>query len=300
MEQDARDIEQFKWRMAIICDNCTSVLSPCVTNLDPSQFLFKDLAINCPICGSSLRKAHGDILFLGKPASLQWFEDTRRRHALLAHEVVSALQIALATEPISVLNITWRAKEFSSFMDKVHRKQADKPFVQISDVAGVRVVHHLRRDRSAIEKIVTDNFDVLEKVKSPDVDAEGQFGYAASHYIVKLGRHISDDKRKMLGGLKCEIQIRTVLEDAWAEMSHHLTYKRAQVPKDVSRAMKRLAAQVEACDVNFDEIAAKLPVSKRDPRLPTEGDTVVFPDKVWEDKRALPQADSVIRSLKKE
>ena len=60
-------------------------------------------------------------------------------------------------------------------------------------------------------------------------------------------------------GLKCEIQIRSVLQHAWAEIEHDLGYKsEIAIPKGIRRNFSRLAGLLEIADKEFQEIRSFL------------------------------------------
>jgi thymidylate synthase len=60
-----------------------------------------------------------------------------------------------------------------------------------------------------------------------------------------------DDLKDML----CEVQMRTVLQDAWAIIDHHLIYKKeSAVPKALQRKLNSLAGLFETADDQFEQI----------------------------------------------
>jgi putative GTP pyrophosphokinase len=85
-------------------------------------------------------------------------------------------------------------------------------------------------------------------------------GYRSTHIICDLG-----DKRTSLPeyapykGLLFEIQIRTVLQHAWAEISHERNYKLAGVlPKHLERRLNLAAGNLETLDRELDAIASAI------------------------------------------
>lgn len=62
-----------------------------------------------------------------------------------------------------------------------------------------------------------------------------------------------------LSGLKAEIQIRTILMHAWADVSHKISYKREEdVPTHLRRKLNRLIALFEIADDQFDSIVKEI------------------------------------------
>ena len=79
-------------------------------------------------------------------------------------------------------------------------------------------------------------------------ETESEFGYKGLHLDLKL-----DDERKILpeyvgfGDQQFEVQIRTIVQDAWSEVDHKLKYKK-EIPSDIKRRIYRLAALFELAD----------------------------------------------------
>jgi len=72
---------------------------------------------------------------------------------------------------------------------------------------------------------------------------------------VKLGKGSSGARYDDLKKLNCEIQVRTVLQDAWAIIDHHLIYKReSDIPTKLQRKLNGLAGLFETADNQFDNI----------------------------------------------
>ena len=86
----------------------------------------------------------------------------------------------------------------------------------------------------------------MDKRKIQETDS---FGYLSLHYICSLQNF----------PYKFEIQIRTVLQHAWANMNHDTGYKSGvEIPKRYKRSMSRLAGMLEMCDDEFGRIRMEL------------------------------------------
>jgi len=105
---------------------------------------------------------------------------------------------------------------------------------QITDLAGVRVITFFPRNLSDVCTCIDSEFDVAEKKdKGEELVAEGRFGYQSIHYLVQLGvTRTALPEYKKFEGFTAEIQVRTILQHAWAEMEHDIQYKSvAAIPK---------------------------------------------------------------------
>jgi ppGpp synthetase/RelA/SpoT-type nucleotidyltranferase len=173
----------------------------------------------------------------------------------LCIEVSYILKKRLTEEAIEISNITMRAKKLDSFILKIQRKEYDDPFTDITDFAGVRVVCLYRDDIKKIAEIIDREFKIIETVDKYGEMGTDRFGYGAVHYIVKLGRKSSGARYDDLKEKICEIQVRTVLQDAWAIIEHHLMYKQeSDVPKVLQRKLNSLAGLFETADDQFFRI----------------------------------------------
>jgi hypothetical protein len=119
----------------------------------------------------------------------------------------------------------------------------------------VRVVCLYKDDLKRIEKIISKHFEVVEKIDKLQNKKSDQFGYGAVHFVVKLGKNSSGARYDDLKNLVCEIQTRTVLQDAWAIIDHHLVYKNeSSIPSILRDKLNHLAGNFEKADEEFKSI----------------------------------------------
>ena len=92
-----------------------------------------------------------------------------------------------------------------------------------------------------------------------------EFGYESTHILIEIPEDckeissIKDEKIRNLPlpeNLVCEIQVRTILQDAWAEVEHELIYKTEFTPFDapLRRKMASVNASLNLADIIFQEI----------------------------------------------
>lgn len=186
--------------------------------------------------------------------TMNYYEDISK-YQKLCEEVQYILQEGIKMAKIEVSAITYRVKSMESFARKFINKAQKSSIYEIKDIAGVRLVHLYRSDFPAIEEILQTKFKVLQKkdkIKSRQVD---EFGYNAVHFLVTLKEKYAGARYVDLKDLICEIQVRTVMQDAWAIIEHHLAYRQKQaVPKILKRELLQLSAILENADNQFDRI----------------------------------------------
>jgi ppGpp synthetase/RelA/SpoT-type nucleotidyltranferase len=161
-----------------------------------------------------------------------------------------------------------RAKSKASYAKKLVIKKLKflDPDYQITDRCGVRVITQTSQEKELICDYIRRNFEIDTK-NSIDVRSrlkEDEFGYLSVHYIVQLKETdsqlegISVPRRlgKGASGHKAEIQVRTLLEHAWANILHDRMYKsQIQVPTALKREAAALAATMEEADGGFSRLA---------------------------------------------
>lgn len=195
----------------------------------------------------------------------EWLQDQVKRYsekhslykeyALLLENIME--QASLKHAPLSIVQS--RAKAISSFAEKALRKieKYDDPVNQITDLCGVRIITHTRDEMTAMCEFIEKHFDI-DWENSSDISRRlkpSEFGYRSVHYIIGLKPEAfpTDDIKISLSdnlfGLKAEVQVRTILEHAWADFSHDLSYKSTfTIPDKWQRMLATLAAVLEDAD----------------------------------------------------
>lgn len=184
------------------------------------------------------------------------FQTTKVLYDRLGLNIVDALKTFLGEHKIDVLDIYHRVKNFTSFFEKIDRKGYKKPFDDIEDICGVRVICYYSTDVEKINKIISSEFQILEEENKAELLGLNEFAYRSQHFIVKINKDwTAAPNYRKLKDLKAEIQVRTILMHAWAEIEHKLNYKSdAQVPDKFQRKLFRLSAKFEEADEQFDEL----------------------------------------------
>lgn len=135
-------------------------------------------------------------------------------------------------------SIRYRTKDPEHLIEKIIRKQkCDVTKLnyheKITDLIGIRILHLYKDDWEPIHDYILNNWDLLEKptanVRSGDLEdfftayenkgctiKEHKMGYRSIHYIIK-----SNVSKK---NIACEIQVRTLFEEAWSEIDHDIRY----------------------------------------------------------------------------
>ena len=199
-----------------------------------------------------------DQFWNDNPQLIRQFIEIRPNYEKLAEEVSYTLEKRVKSDNIEYSEITHRTKELNSFCEKAERKGYKDPIKEITDIAGVRIVFLYISDLQKIEEIIEKNFKVIYRdAKFEEEDTE-RFGYGALHFLVSLDKKTSGARYDDLKELLCEIQVRTTLQDSWAIVSHHLSYKKkSDIPKPLRRKLNALSGLFEIADDQFKHLRDK-------------------------------------------
>ena len=201
--------------------------------------------------------------------------------------VENTVKNIIKSESINVHEIIGRVKTVESLQGKVKRKNYSN-LAEITDLCGIRIITYFSDDVDRIAELISQEFEVdventIDKRKSEDPT---KFGYVSLHYVVSLKEENSSSiLYRRFENIKLEIQIRTVMQHAWAEIEHDLGYKsKEDIPDQYRRQCSRLAGLIELADENFlqsknninnyeKEVREKLPTSKEE--LPIDSSTLM-------------------------
>ena len=133
------------------------------------------------------------------------------------------------------------------------------PLVEITDQVGVRVITYVRDDVDAVADLLADQLTLLDdRDMGQETAADGRWGYASRHLLVTAEPGSGPaEEDPHLGGRRASVQVRTVLQHAWAEFEHDIRYK-GTIPDDhapdLNRRFALAAGLLELADREFSAI----------------------------------------------
>jgi ppGpp synthetase/RelA/SpoT-type nucleotidyltranferase len=163
------------------------------------------------------------------------------RYEEFARTVAAILQAAVddSGQDFYLQQTSFRAKSKSS----LHRKLAERGLfdsqsieTELKDLAGCRLVFYTNTeiDRFLNSRLIFENFKVdfdgskIHHAVGSDRPAEDL--YFAIHYLISLtDQRLDLPEYRKFRGLRCEIQIQTILNHAWAETTHDILYHRPDI-----------------------------------------------------------------------
>lgn len=160
------------------------------------------------------------------------------------HNEYTKVAINISNEIAKIPNVhstRFRVKNAEHLIEKIIRKNIEKGTSinfqnypgEITDLVGVRALHIYKRDWKNIDASIKSHWELLEpptvyfregdNTESLEIYNENgcvtlmhPHGYRSLHYLVRL-RHTGFPSA-------CEIQVRTIFEEGWSEIDHHLRY----------------------------------------------------------------------------
>lgn len=204
----------------------------------------------------------------GKAKILAQYDERKRLYESFSREVEHQVKLLLDSAHITYNSISQRVKDRASLSEKIDRKNGKYSKLEdITDISGVRIITYYSEDVDRVANIIETEFDVdhdnsIDKRKALEPD---KFGYCSVHYVVKMSAsRLALREYQGYQGLICEIQIRSVLQHAWAEIEHDTGYKSEKpIPRELRRSFSRIAGLLEIADKEFDNIRRELAQYKK-------------------------------------
>jgi len=201
-----------------------------------------------------------------------------------AERLQAELSALLAADgDLKVHSVTLRIKSRESLANKLARPDRSYGSLwSVTDLIGLRVIVYFEDAVDTIGKLLEAHLpiDFAHSIDKRRRDS-GTFGYRSLHYVCRVGPLASEaaEGPELPPEASFEVQVRTVLEHAWAEIEHDLGYKSgAAVPVTVQRRLHRLAGLLELADQEFGAIRDDLRDYARvlPERIASEGDSVLL------------------------
>lgn len=172
------------------------------------------------------------------------------------------INVFLEQQGINVHSVTSRVKQKASVLRKLQRPDKDRHVSELTDLLGVRIITYFPDEVDKAAKLVEREFrvDPDNSVDKRSILDPDRFGYLSLHYVLTLNEKRSElTEYQNYKSVKFELQIRSILQHAWAEIEHDLGYKsESTVPRAARRRFSRLAGLLELADAEFQGIREQL------------------------------------------
>lgn len=195
-------------------------------------------------------------------AELQkWYDQNKDRYSDLKTTLEKLIETLLQENLIPYHSVNGRVKERDSFLQKFGRKPYTAP-EQVMDFAGLRIITYTTAEVTQVCEMIEREFSVDRENsgnKAADMGVD-KVGYLSVHYIVEIASNRAQlCEYARFGGLRCEIQVRSLLQHAWAEIEHDRSYKFAGVlPKEIQRKFYLVAGALELMDQEFCALSQEI------------------------------------------
>lgn len=153
-----------------------------------------------------------------------------------------------------------RVKGFASYYRKLLRNipngiELTDDLPVITDIIGIRIICAFLEDLTEVEKCIRSCFSVYEIERKGADRTFREFGYESTHILLAVPEDATEGLI-LPKELIFEIQVRTILQDAWAEVEHELVYKSEFSPFDLplKRKLASINASLSLADIIFQEI----------------------------------------------
>lgn len=194
-----------------------------------------------------------------KARLLARYEESKPSYSLALAEFIREAEDCLQASGMKPI-IKGRVKEFESYYAKKLRllKQAwsEKTApLPVNDLMAIRIVCPFLGDLGVVEKILAKRFVIDEIERKGSERSFREFGYESIHLLARIPPDLAASCQNLERNV-IEIQLRTILQEAWAEVEHEFVYKAEFTPFDepMKRKLAALNANLTLSDIIFQEI----------------------------------------------
>jgi len=155
-----------------------------------------------------------------------------------------------------VPTIKSRTKDFESYYKKYIRQLiSGVGSPRVTDLMGIRIICPFLENLPQVQDIIGKKFRVIEVEEKRERYSLEEFGYESTHLLIEIPKKLLE-ARGDVGCSEIEIQMRTTMQDAWAEVEHEVLYKAEFTPlgMTIKRKLAAVSASLFLADTIFQEI----------------------------------------------
>ncbi|WP_052238116.1 GTP pyrophosphokinase [Pectobacterium brasiliense] len=188
----------------------------------------------------------------------EWVSEKLPYFRLMSTQLASVIENLLKQNNVTYFSIDSRTKDTNGIEEKIKRKNYKDPKVQLTDISGIRIILYIEDDVKKVCDIIKETFNVdssnsLDNIQRLSTD---RIGYRSTHFVCDIGKARTAMKEySSFSELKFEIQIRTILQHAWASLTHDRNYKVGKsLPENIQRKINLYSGMLEIVDMGFSEV----------------------------------------------
>ncbi|MBX3216014.1 MAG: hypothetical protein KF850_28500 [Labilithrix sp.] len=187
-----------------------------------------------------------------------WYHAREESRQKLVSTMRTTFESLLAAQRIPYVYVSGRTKTLKSLLKKIQKKKYTNLDAQVTDLAGLRIVLYTEADVLKACEVVKSALTIHPDKSGNKSDQLGtdRFGYRSVHYVCEIGpTRVALPEFAVYQGVLFEVQVRTILQHAWAEIEHDRSYKADQLPDALRRRLALVAGLLESADRELDSIA---------------------------------------------
>ncbi len=193
-------------------------------------------------------------------ARIRWLAE-RASFDEFGKELGSRLKKALRKEGIWA-EVTSRAKDIDSLIRKLNKK-AHYTYETLGDKSGVRVIVRHKDEIEPVVEIAERLFACANRENKVNTLGPDTVGYLSTHVDARLRDDDPLVATYPTSKFQAELQVRTLAQHLWSEMSHDAFYKNDDTLNPLPIPLKRrifiLAGTLEVADNEFNRLNTEMP-----------------------------------------
>lgn len=195
-------------------------------------------------------------------AFAQHVEHFQQAAEAIRHSITSRL----SDDGLNHHDVRSRVKTPESTQEKIARVDSQGnerypggPF-KLDDLIGVRVILYVESDIDAVAIALSSQYICHDDEDKTAVNRKtGGIGYGGRHLTLEVPAENTPGGCEKYIGQRFEVQIRTVLQHAWAEFEHDIRFKGSHTDNaEISRAFTMASTLIELADQQFVSISEML------------------------------------------
>ena len=218
------------------------------------------------------------------------FFKEKEKYKRFAEYIVHLIQDDLSAPRESIHTILYRIKDEARLIEKIEHENVNsandiKPIThknfqnRIRDIIGIRIICLRLSDILKLKAYLDLLFEekILQSIGEPNhkrsfvlpLDSDENVlrdlnlkysGYSSIHYQIKLGKN--SDATKDLKEIQAELQLRTILEEAWGEIDHKYRYTYSRIggvfPEHIHSGFYNLSAYLQAAAMHAEQLCREV------------------------------------------